>query len=120
GISAGNSRVAVEPVPSWPRSFAPQHRTRPSERRTHACSEPATIWTASLTPGTAIGVALELGLDTPSWPSAFDPQHDTLPLWCSTQRKLCPCAICQASVIPGTSVGAAPALVWNATWPEAS
>lgn len=41
GLPGTPTYEIVSPYPSWPRSFDPQHRTRPPETSAHECDSPA-------------------------------------------------------------------------------
>jgi len=67
----------VDPIPSAPPKFDPQHMT-PPPARAHVNSEPAVIAVTPLNPGTTTG-ARPVGALDPSCPDPFDPQHVTPP-----------------------------------------
>jgi hypothetical protein len=81
--ATGTLLLSLEPVPSCPSPFDPQHITRPSRRTTQACLLPTAMrwpeatarsrvglglgdWAVGLGVGCSVGVALGVGVDVAS------------------------------------------------------
>src|SRR3989442_6792136 len=83
GVAVGGVEVAgsVVPLPSWPKSFSPQHRTVPSARSAQVWKPPAVTAMAVVIPVTRTGVTElnEVVAGAPSWPGSFRPQHSSVP-----------------------------------------
>ena len=94
----------VEPSPSWPEEFKPQHFTAPSNKA-HECESPATMASAVNRETTAR--ELDTMVPSPSWADKLLPTHSTV---LSDLRKhvwLPPAAIDVISVIAGAIDGLA-------------
>jgi len=88
--STGLVRRVVEPSPTWPEVFAPQHFTAPPVRRAQPCSLPAEIARTPVSPETATGVLRVVVEPSPTWPELFAPQHLTDPVDNTRQVKFWP------------------------------
>jgi Rne/Rng family ribonuclease len=80
--------LVIELLPSWPRTFEPQHITPPAKVMAQVCAcvsvpsspPPAAIPCAGPgNPTTDTGVRRCVVVPSPSWPSALAPQHRTGP-----------------------------------------
>src|SRR5712692_8514991 len=77
--------LVVEPFPNWPKPFAPQAQTVPSDLSAKLCSPPAAMAVMPLkkpaqpAPTTCTGVLLEVVVLFPNWPKPFAPQAQTVP-----------------------------------------
>jgi hypothetical protein len=74
----GPTRVLVEPSPSWPKVFAPQHRTIPVIISAQEWAPPALTARTSERPATETGSFRSVVEPSPSWLSEFSPQHFTV------------------------------------------
>src|SRR3954470_21307109 len=79
-------------MPSCPSSLLPQHNTVPSDRRAHACTNPALTAIACRTPGTRPTPRWPAVVATPSCSSALPPQQSTVPPRSSAQFTVSPAA----------------------------
>ena len=76
--STGVALPIVEPFPSCPLTFQPQHLTAPAFMSAHVWAKPAAIALTLLgRPETSTGVEVVFDEPLPSWPSPFQPQHLT-------------------------------------------
>jgi hypothetical protein len=123
----------VEPVPSWPKEFAPQQNAAPDMMTPQVCSLVTTAalpicWPRGAAPRpsvekvsppvTATGTALELVEPSPSWPALFNPQQYAAPMVASPH--VCsPEALSAVKVTPpATAPGTALELVEpSPSWP---
>ncbi len=78
--TTGTVWLVVEPSPSWPLAFAPQHTTMPLVFSAQVWYAPAAMADTPLArPETATGVELSVKEAFPSWPPRLLPQHLTAP-----------------------------------------
>ena len=76
----GTLLLKLEPFPSWPKPFPPQHLAVVSAKTAQVVLLPAAATaTAVDTPTTATGTLLAVNEALPSWPSEFSPQQRTSP-----------------------------------------
>src|SRR6266850_129409 len=108
-VCHGDIATGVEelvPLPNWPQSFAPQHRTVPPPRSAQLwCHQPAVRPTAPVIPLTGAGVVLLVVVPFPSCPNWFCPQHWTVPFPRSAQVCRQPPDRLTAPAIPLTCTG---------------
>ena len=115
--TVGSARSLIEPSPSCPALFAPQHTAAPA-RAAHVWRAPALSALAPASPATATGAARSLIEPSPSWPRSFAPQQRTLPSLSRAQVCSSPATSCVALAIPATATGAARALIEpSPSWP---
>ena len=69
----------VEPLPSEPDWFRPQHLMVESVKTAQLWTYPAEIWLTLPTPGTAVGMNWLDEFPVPSWPHPPQPQHHGVP-----------------------------------------
>ena len=94
------------PLPNWPHSFAPQHRTVPSPRSAQLwCHHPAVTPTAPVIPLTGTGVVRFVVVPFPSCPNWPCPQHWTAPFPSSAQVCRHPALTSTTPVSPATCTG---------------
>ena len=74
GIAGRDVPVTNEPLPSWPRSFPPQHDRTPSVRMAQVCVTPALICAQGRLPETRAGVGPPAAKSL-SCPWSFAPQQ---------------------------------------------
>ena len=90
----GSFHGVVVPLPSWPKSFPPQHWTPPAPVSAQLWLPPPAMATTPLPrPTTSTGVVRCVVDPSPSWPPLLFPQHLTPPADVSAQAKPVPAAI---------------------------
>lgn len=113
----------MDPSPTPPNAFSPQHQTAPSALRAQvrlAVPEDATS-TIAVSPPTGVGTTRVVALPIPSCPAVLPPQQETPPPVRTTHVCTLPEAISTASVTPETRTGTVllPVVVPFANCPDA-
>src|SRR2546426_12250059 len=96
------------PLPSWPKSFSPQHCTVPLARSAQVWKPPAVTAMAVVIPVTRTG-ATELNVvvaGSPRWPESLRPQHCTVPFPRGGQEGKPPALTAAAPPDPAAATGA--------------
>src|SRR6185295_8605886 len=79
-IATGVAELVLVPLPNWPQSFVPQHRTVPPPRSAQLwCHHPAVTATAPVIPLTRTGVVLFVVVPSPSCRIWSCPQQYRVP-----------------------------------------
>ena len=105
--STGTLLLVVEPFPSWPSPFLPQHFTPPPVVTAQVWLPPAeTDWTPLASPNTSTGNVLGVVELFPSWPFELLPQHFAAPPVVSAQVWFAPAEMAWTPLLsPLTSTG---------------
>jgi hypothetical protein len=102
----GVTALVVDPMPSWPKPFAPQAHAVPSGLIARVCDPPAAMATAVPSDATSVGFRRSVVVPSPSWPASFAPHARTLPFASSARLCRAPAAIATTFESPETWTGA--------------
>src|SRR6185295_11807774 len=101
----GVNEGVVDPFPSWPLEFAPQHLRLPLASRAHVENCPVATWLTFVSPGTVSGTKEFVVELFPNCPSSLEPQHFSDPPEITAHTCRSPRLMESALVTPPTCTG---------------